>query len=65
MLGDRDIVRADYAVEMAKLLPNAQLAILPGSDHFAIYAHPDWILSMSTAFLIAGEAADKRRMPDR
>lgn len=53
MLGDRDIVRPEHAVEMFRLLPQAQLAVLPGSDHFAIFARPDWVLSMSTAFLDA------------
>jgi pimeloyl-ACP methyl ester carboxylesterase len=51
MLGDRDLVRPDYAVEMARLLPKGELAIFPNSDHFAIYAHPDWILSFTTTFL--------------
>ncbi len=53
MLGDRDIVRPEYAVQLLRLLPHGQLAVLPGSDHFAIFAHPDWVLSMSTAFLDA------------
>jgi len=30
MVGDRDIVRAEHAVEMFRLFPNAQLAVLPG-----------------------------------
>ncbi|AKU94939.1 alpha/beta hydrolase fold protein [Labilithrix luteola] len=51
MLGDRDIIRTEYAAQMAHLLPHAQLAILPGCDHFAIYTHPDWVVGMATTFL--------------
>jgi pimeloyl-ACP methyl ester carboxylesterase len=51
MVGDRDLIRTDYAVEMAGLLAHGELAILPGCDHFAIHAHPDWVLSLSRAFL--------------
>jgi pimeloyl-ACP methyl ester carboxylesterase len=51
MLGDRDIIRTDYAVEMSKLLAHGELAILPGCDHFAIHLHPDWVLSLAQGFL--------------
>ncbi len=53
MLGDRDVIRVDYAVQLYRMLPNAQLAVLPGSDHFAVFAHADWVQSMSRAFLDA------------
>jgi pimeloyl-ACP methyl ester carboxylesterase len=36
MVGDRDIVRPEHAVEMFRMIPNARLAILPGSDHSAV-----------------------------
>jgi pimeloyl-ACP methyl ester carboxylesterase len=32
--GDSDIVRLDHIVEMFTMLPNAQLAVLPGTTHF-------------------------------
>ncbi len=53
MVGDADIVRAEHAVEMFRLLPNGKLGILPASDHFAFVQRPDWIASMTKAFLDA------------
>jgi pimeloyl-ACP methyl ester carboxylesterase len=34
--GDRDVTRPEHAVEMFRLLPHAQLAILPATDHAII-----------------------------
>lgn len=53
MVGDADVVRPEHAVEMFKLLPQAQLAVLPGTDHFAPLQRSDWIASMAKAFLAA------------
>src|SRR5262245_59446614 len=36
-LGDRDGVRPEHAVEIFRLIPNAQLAMFPGGDHFLIW----------------------------
>ncbi len=51
MVGDRDIVRAEHAVEMFRLFPNAQLAVLPGVSHFGVVERSDWVLGMVTAYL--------------
>lgn len=51
MIGDHDIIRPEHAVEMFRLLPNAQLAILPGTDHMTIVDRSDWQVSMIEAFL--------------
>ena len=51
IIGDHDIVRPEHAVSMFRLLPNAQLAILPGTDHMTIVNRSDWLLSMIEAFL--------------
>jgi pimeloyl-ACP methyl ester carboxylesterase len=53
MIGDADIVRPEHAVEMFRLLPHAQLAILPGTDHMTIVKRADWQVSMIEAFLDA------------
>jgi pimeloyl-ACP methyl ester carboxylesterase len=55
VLGDRDIIRAEYGVQLYRTLTNAQLAVLPGSDHFAVNVRADWVSSMSTTFLDAPE----------
>lgn len=53
LAGDRDVVRPEHAVTMYRLLPNAQLAILPGMDHLAVSHPPAWVPSMVTTFLDA------------
>ncbi len=34
MVGDRDGLRVEHVVECYRLIPNAQLAVLPNADHF-------------------------------
>jgi pimeloyl-ACP methyl ester carboxylesterase len=50
-LGDCDGVRPEHAVEMFRLIPNAQLAVLPGADHFLIWQSPEKLLPTIAAFL--------------
>ncbi len=51
IIGDHDIVRPEHAVVMFRLLPDAQLAILPGTDHMTIVNRSGWLLSMIEPFL--------------
>jgi pimeloyl-ACP methyl ester carboxylesterase len=53
MIGDADIVRPEHAVELFRLLPHAQLAVLPGTDHVTLVERADWLLSMIEPFLDA------------
>lgn len=53
VIGDRDIVRPEHAVEMFRLLPHAQLAVLPGTDHMTIVRRGRWEIPMIEAFLAA------------
>lgn len=53
MNGDADVTRPEHAVELFRLLPHAQLAVLPGTDHANIVAHADWRVAMIEAFLDA------------
>ena len=55
MIGDADIVRPEHAVELFRLLPHGQLAVLPGTDHMTLMQRSDWIVSMIEAFLGAPE----------
>ncbi|SEE89546.1 Pimeloyl-ACP methyl ester carboxylesterase [Jiangella alba] len=50
IVGDTDFVRLEHAVEMKQLVPDAQLAILPGTTHMRVI-RPDLVLPMVTAFL--------------
>ena len=52
-LGDRDGVRLEHAVEMFRLIPNSQLAVFPGADHFLILQHPDKLLPPIAEFFDA------------
>jgi pimeloyl-ACP methyl ester carboxylesterase len=53
MMGDRDAVRPEHAVEMYRLIPNAQLAIFPRGDHFLPFSGPDKLLATLAPFLNA------------
>jgi pimeloyl-ACP methyl ester carboxylesterase len=37
LLGDYAFVRLEHAVETAKLIPNAELAVIPSASHFPIF----------------------------
>jgi len=51
IIGDHDIVRPEHAVLMFRLLPDAQLTILPGTNHMTIVNRSDWLVSMIQTFL--------------
>lgn len=52
--GDSDIVRAEHAVEMYRLMPNAKLAVLPATDHIGIlFQRAEWLAGMVVDFLNA------------
>jgi pimeloyl-ACP methyl ester carboxylesterase len=53
VLGDRDIVPLEHAAEMFRLLPDAQLAIFPGTDHQEMIGRTGWLLSVIRPFLDA------------
>jgi pimeloyl-ACP methyl ester carboxylesterase len=48
---DRDVMRPEHALELARLLPHAQAAILPGVGHTEITSRTDVLLPMIDAFL--------------
>ncbi len=52
-LGDRDGVRLEHAVEMFRLIPNAQLAVFPGGDHLLLWTSPETVLAPIAAFFDA------------
>ncbi|GAB3221232.1 alpha/beta fold hydrolase [Spirosoma arcticum] len=53
MIGDADVIRPEHAVEMFHLIPQSQLAVLPGTDHRLPKTRPDWLLPMLADFLDA------------
>lgn len=53
-IGDNDFVRVDHADEMARLIPGAQLAVLPDTTHMNILTRGAWLEPMIAARI--GEA---------
>jgi pimeloyl-ACP methyl ester carboxylesterase len=51
LVGDADVIRPEHAVEMFRLLPHAQLAVLPGTNHTQLTARTGWLLPMIGGFL--------------
>lgn len=51
--GDSDIVRPEHAVELFRLIPQAQLAILPGTDHMKVTRRVSWLAPIIDEFLSA------------
>jgi pimeloyl-ACP methyl ester carboxylesterase len=53
MIGDREGIRPEHAVEMYRQIPAAQLAIFPAGDHFLLFHSPEKVLATLTPFLEA------------
>ena len=51
VLGDRDVVRVDHAVQMQHLLPDARLAVLPATDHLSMTDRVNYLAPMLEEFL--------------
>lgn len=56
IVGDADVIRPEHAVEMFRLLPHAQLAVLPGTDHMQVTTRTGWLAPMIGGFLDAPPA---------
>ncbi len=42
MVGDRDAIRLEHALEIFRNIPNGFLFVMPASTHFGVYEHPEW-----------------------
>jgi pimeloyl-ACP methyl ester carboxylesterase len=49
VIGDNDFTRIEHAAEMARLIPDAQLAVLPGTTHMTILTRGAWLEPMVEA----------------
>ena len=56
--GDADVVRPEHAVETFRLLPRAELALLPGTDHAELMKRTGWLVPMIEGFLDSPAAAE-------
>jgi len=50
-LGDRDFVRLEHAVEAFRLIPAAELAVIPDAGHFALFSEPGRVVPIVKSFL--------------
>ena len=51
IVGDHDFIKLEHAVEMAWLIPGAQLAVLPGTTHMGIMRRTDLMIPLIQGFL--------------
>ncbi len=51
VVGDRDFVRVEHAVETFKLIPNAEIAVIPSASHFVLYSEPERVIPIVKHFL--------------
>ena len=51
VLGDYDFVRLEHAVETVKLIPNAELAVIPSAGHFALLSEQERVIPIVKHFL--------------
>jgi pimeloyl-ACP methyl ester carboxylesterase len=63
IFGDRDFSPLPDVVEMFELLPDAQLAVLPGTTHVGVTRRPREVLALITPFPGARRAAAMHAPP--
>ena len=51
LIGERDFISIERAIKTVDLIPNAQLAILPGATHVEVPRRPNQVLAMVVPFL--------------
>ena len=54
--GDHDLIPVERCGEWSRMIPNAQLAVIPDSSHFALFSEPEKLLPTVAAFLDAPAA---------
>jgi pimeloyl-ACP methyl ester carboxylesterase len=57
ILGDRDFVRVEHAMETLRLIPNAEVAVIPDAGHFALFSEQERVIPIVKNFL---EKPEKR-----
>src|SRR5580704_17557625 len=50
-VGDHDFVRLEHAVETFKLIPNAELAVIPDAGHYALFSEQERLIPVVENFL--------------
>jgi pimeloyl-ACP methyl ester carboxylesterase len=50
-VGDHDFVRLEHAVETFRLIPNAELAVIPDAGHYALFSEQQRVIPVVEHFL--------------
>jgi pimeloyl-ACP methyl ester carboxylesterase len=56
MVGDDDVLTADHAAAIQRTIPDAQLAVVPGTDHLLHFEKPDLVNRIILDFLADTQA---------
>lgn len=51
--GDHDLIPVERCAEWSRMIPNAQLAVIPDASHFVLFSEPEKLLPTVAAFLDA------------
>jgi pimeloyl-ACP methyl ester carboxylesterase len=51
--GDHDLIPVERCAELSRMIPNAQLAVIPDASHFVLFSEPEKLLPSIAAFLDA------------
>jgi len=49
--GDHDVITLEHTLQIFRALPNAELCVLPGTDHGTFFSRPEWLNPIISAFL--------------
>lgn len=49
--GDHDMIKLEHTLEIFHALPDAELCVLPGTDHGTFSGRPEWLNPIISAFL--------------
>jgi pimeloyl-ACP methyl ester carboxylesterase len=49
--GDRDAITLEHTLQIYQTLPNAELCVLPGTDHSTFAGRPEWLNPIISEFL--------------
>lgn len=61
--GDSSQAFKETAEQVARTLPNSQIAVMPGQEHIAMYSAPDLFLKEISCFLMGGRISIKASLP--
>ena len=51
VVGDHDFVRVEHALETSKIIPNAELAVIPDAGHFVLFSEQERVIPVVKHFL--------------